>query len=454
MWHCLTSKMINTTRMRALMIANFKRYFFLLLPCFLFLTGCQPKVYLMPSPFGIEPESELFGHTTDLQDENFLYTLYATNRKPLELDDSSERYSIFPSDTIRLGWTVHRVGDEGMSWDEFFEESIRTDRSKDLLLHSEYTREIVSHDISHDVEEISPQEAGYFYELNTILDKTLDKDILIYVHGANCNFYRATAQGAQFFHFTGHNTVVLTFSWPSAENLFKYKTDVLHAKKTIPAFAEMIELLATHSKARSINILAYSAGAQVAAPGLAYLRDLYPDESSESLRKRLRIGEVYFASPDTAFKPFVERYLKFKDIVKRTTVNFNRNDAVLRLSAMQNGVSRLGRPDGTELNENERQLFLDAMNTPYLNVLDVGDSAALNLGRAHDSWYNNSWVSMDVLMLLLFNLDPLERGLEEYWNKEVAKTYRFPEDYETRLRKISHENRAMLKEKVKIKHDQ
>jgi esterase/lipase superfamily enzyme len=341
-----------------------------------------------------------------------------------------------------------------MSWEEILEESIKNDRSKDLLLSNVYTREVVTHDMSSDSEEISSQEYGYFYELNTILDKTFDKDILVYVHGANCNFYRATSQGAQFYHFTGHNTIVLTFSWPSAENLFKYKTDVLHAKKTVPAFAKLIELLATNSKARNINILAYSAGAQVAAPGLAYLRDLYPDESTESLRKRLRIGEVYFAAPDTAFKPFIERYLKFKDIVRRTTINLNRNDSVLRLSAMQNGVSRLGRPDGTELDENERQAMINEINTPYLNVLDVGDSAPLNIGKAHDSWYNHPWVSMDVLLLLLLNLDPLERGLEEFWHDGKAKTYRFPDNYDIKLRKFAKENRAMIEEKVKIKHGQ
>ncbi len=433
------------------MIITIKNGFIPLILCCLFLSGCQPKVYLMPSPVGLGVESELFSYTKELEDENLLYTLYATNRKPFNTGKTSEGYTIFPSDTLRLGWAVHRVGDEGMSWKELLEESIKKDRSNDLLISNDYTREIVSHDISNDSGEISSQEYGYFYELDTILEKTFDKDILIYVHGANCNFYRATAQGAQFFHFTGHNTVVLTLSWPSAENLFKYKTDVLHAKQTIPAFAELIELLATNTKARNINILAYSAGAQVVAPGLAYLRELYPDESAETLRKRLRIGEVYFAAPDTAYKPFIERYLKFKDIVKRTTINLNQNDAVLKLSAMQNGVSRLGRPDDTELSENEMKSVIDEMKTPQLNIIDVGDSAPLDIGRAHDSWYNHPWVSMDVLALLLFNLDPLERGLEEYWYGD-QKTYRFPDDYNIRLKNIARENRSMIEDKIKMEH--
>ncbi len=431
-----------------------KNYFFPLLFGLIFLVGCQPKFYLMPSPVGMAAEGELFGKTKELQDDNFLYTLYATNRVPIKSSGSSVRYSTLPSETLRLGWTAHRVGDEGMSWEDILDESIKTDRSKDLVVTNEYTREIVSHEVNTGIGEMSSHEYGYFYELNTILEKTFDKDILVYVHGANSSFDKATAQGAQFFHFTGHNTIVLTFSWPSAENIFKYKTDVLHARQTIPSFAKLIELLATHSQARNINILTYSAGGQVVAPGLAYLREQYPDESTESLQKRFRIGEVYFASPDTAFKPFVKRYLKFKDIVKRTTINLNKNDSVLRISAMKNGVSRLGRPNGTELDEDERRILIDAMSTPKLNVLDVGGSAPLKLGRAHDSWYNHPWVSMDVLALFLFNLDPLERGLEEYRYGDVATTYRFPYNYDSNIRKIAQENRGLFEVKIKTKSRQ
>lgn len=414
------------------------------------LSGCQSKVYLMPSPVALEPGGDLFAQTLNLEEDNLLYTLYATNRRPVDPESSSRGYTIFPGDRLKFGWTAYRVGDEDQSWEEILAESLKSERSQDLLLTNEFSREVGSYELDRVSEAISPQLDGYFEEINKILERAFDKDILVYIHGANSNFYRATAQGAQFFHFTGHNTIVLTFSWPSAENLLNYKTDVLHARKTIPAFARLIELLGTHTKARNINILAYSAGAQMVAPGLVYLRDQYPHESAQELRKRLRIGEVYFASPDTAFKPFVERYLKFRDIVSRTTINLNRKDSVLRFSAMQNGVSRLGRPDVSELDGVETRATIEAMNTPTLNILDVGDSAPLNLGKAHDSWYNHPWVSMDVLLLLLFNLDPLERGLEEYWHESKAKTYRFPDNYTTKLKKMAEDHRTLLEERVKV----
>ncbi|MFT5698727.1 MAG: hypothetical protein ACI8ZB_001582 [Desulforhopalus sp.] len=244
-------------------------------------------------------------------------------------------------------------------------------------------------------------------------------------------------------------SVVLTFSWPSAENLLKYKTDVLHAKKTVPAFARLLELLANHTNAKHINILAYSAGAQVVTSALAMFEDIYPDLSKEDSKNKLRIGEVYFAAPDTAFKPFAQRYMKFKDIVERTTVNINQNDSVLKFSAFENGMSRLGKPDLTEVTEEELNILIEASTTPKFDLLDVSGSEVLDIGGVQDSWYMNTWVSSDVLMLLLFNASPLERGLVEHWYKDRSRAYRFPSDYDVRLHDIVTGHREELLEKLK-----
>ena len=407
----------------------------------------------MPPPIGIQPDSTLFYMSEDRTDDNLLYTLYATNRHPFNKPDSSTGYTIFPSDTLELGFVVYTVGDEDMTWDEFYEQSLKTKRDKDLLLTKKFIREGAEYQKGDDLNQTSSRAEGFFEQINRAIDKSFDKDITIYVHGANSGFYRATAQGAQFFHFTGQNSIILIFSWPSAENLLKYKTDVLHAQKTIPAFAMLVEILAKHTKARNINILAYSAGAQVAAPGLAYLRDLYPTQSGEELQKQFRIGEVYFAAPDTAFQPFIERYLKFKDIVRRTTINLNHNDRILRLAAFQNGVSRLGRPDASELSPEETETIMALLETPELNVLDVGGSEALNLGSAHDSWYSHPWVSNDLLMLFLFNTPPDERGLRAYYSDDGVKRYHFPKDYVQNVRQIIKEQKVKLLKRNRVEQD-
>jgi len=429
-------------------------YFFLPLLLFL-LPGCQPKVYLMLPPVGLQPDSTFFQLTEENKDNNLLYTLYATNRAPFDKLDSSTGYTIFPSDTLEIGFVVYSVGGEEMSWDDFYEQSLKKKRDTKMLLSRKFIREGAQYHKDDDIKGTSSRAEGFFDRINRAIAASFDKDLTIYIHGANSNFYRATAQGAQFFHYTGHNSIILTFSWPSAENLLKYKTDVLHAKKTVPAFARLVEILATHTNARNINVLAYSAGAQVAAPGLAYLRDLYPATSAAELKKKLRIGEVYFAAPDTAFQPFIERYLKFKDIVGRTTINFNRKDSVLRFAAMQNGVSRLGRPNTGDLSEEEGKMIIAALETPQLNVLNVGDSEALNLGSAHNSWYSHPWVSNDLLLLLLFNADPEERGLKSRYSEYGAKLYYFPHDYEEKIRQliIDQKEEAHRKKEQELPHE-
>ncbi len=411
--------------------------------------GCQPKVYLMPPPIGIQPGGDFFHLSKDTIDGNLLYTLYATNRRPFEISNKSDGYSIFPSDQLKLGFALHRVGDENLTWEEIYDQSLQRERSKKILLSREYVREVVTYDIEDSLDNSPSQADGFFQQINGILEKrTIDNDILVYVHGANSGFYRATAQGAQFFHFTGHNTLVLTFSWPSAESLLKYKVDVLHARQTIPAFVRLIELLAANTNARQINILAYSAGAQIVAPGLTALADRYPDLTREEIKKKFRIGEVYFAAPDAEFQSFAERYLKYKDIVERTTININQNDSVLKLSAFQNGMSRLGRPDPSEVSPEQLQILIDASRTAQMDLLDISGSEDLDAGGAHDSWYNHPWVSNDVLALLLFNASPLQRGLHEFEHEDGSLSYRFPPDYESRFRAIVDKNRESFRKSL------
>ena len=401
----------------------------------------------MPAPIGIEDNTQFFFLSEDSSDENLLHTLYATNRIPFNKLNDSTGYSIFPSNTLELGYLVYSVGHEGMTWDDLQREALKQDRNDSLLLTQEYVRPMVEYHKNDDLKKTSARGEGFFQTINEIIDQSFDKDLTIYVHGANSSFYRATAMGASFFHFTGHNSIILTFSWPSAESLLRYKVDVMHAKKTIPAFGRLLEILATHTKARHINIIAYSAGAQVVAPGLAYLHDFYPALSSKELKEKLRIGEVYFAAPDTAFKPFVDRYLKFRDIVGRTTISLNQNDRILLFAAMHNGVSRLGRPDTSELSDDEKEIVLEALNDPDLDVIDAGGSKALHIGKGHDYWYNNTWVSNDLLMLLIFNASPEERGLVESYDKVDAVLYHFPNDYADIVPSLL----KAMKEKMKMK---
>ena len=138
-------------------------------------------------------------------------------------------------------------------------------------------------------------------DFNQYIERSPSKEITLYVHGANNNFYRSAAHAAQYRHFTGRQSVVLMFSWPSAESILRYATDVNHIRQTVPAFVRYLRLLAQHSSARKINILAYSAGATLVNEALAILGEDSSNTDRQSYRDSLRIGTVYFAAPDTDF---------------------------------------------------------------------------------------------------------------------------------------------------------
>jgi esterase/lipase superfamily enzyme len=404
--------------------------------CLLLLTGCQQKVYLMPSPIGLSSDNAFFSLSPDNRDENRLTTLYATNREPNKISSKKDNYTIFPSDDLRVGVVTHQAGNEDDSWDDFYEKSLDRNRTEEVPISLQYTKQVVLIEDTAPVAPVAPDVREFFDQINEAIEKSADNDITVYVHGANSNFYRATAQGAQYFHYTGHNSVVLTFSWPSAENILKYKVDVLHAGKTVPAFARLLTVLALNTSARNINIIAYSAGAQVVAPAFVYLRNTLADLTPEEIRQRYRIGEVYFAAPDIDFKSFAYRFERFADIVERVTISSNMSDSVLLHAQRFTGKARLGRPVAHEIAEEEKNILIESSSRASLDVIDIDGSRHLDAGGSHDFWYSHPWVSNDLLLLMLLHLSPEQRGLERVRNEDGFETWRFPMNYEQAIKEV------------------
>ena len=403
-------------------------------------TGCQSKVYLMPSPIGFSAgDHSLFQQSPENINKNRLITLYATNRVPNNLFGQNDSYTILPSDNLHFGIVTHQAGDDDDNWEDFYAKSLDSDRKEVIPIVLKNIQELLTLHKEDSLEPVSAHTEHAITLINESIAKSADKDITVYVHGANSSFYRATAQGAQYFHYTGHNSVVLTFSWPSAENILKYKIDVLHAGKTVLAFTRLIEYLALNTTAKNINIIAYSAGAQVAAPGLVQLRNKLAHLEASGIKEMLRIGEVYFAAPDIEARSFAYRYSRFKDIVERVTISSNMNDSVLLHAQRYTGKSRLGRPVADEIPSEEREILIGNSLTDSLDILDIEGSRSLDAGKSHSFWYSHPWVSNDLLLLMLFKLSPEERRLTRVLHEGGMEVWRFPENYESEMADLLEE---------------
>ena len=409
----------------------------------LILVACQPKVYLMPTPLVISSgEADPFAVNPSLEQTTKVAVFYATNRLPVGSIDARS-YAILPSEKLRLGIAQLRIGKEDKTWDKLYALSTTTKRDRRPLIKLKNLEELLVIGPDDDPTEIPPATMKFFNMINSALESSLDKDLLIYVHGANNNVYRSTAQAAQYRHFTGRNSVVLAFAWPSAASLLKYGIDIVNAKTTFPVFAHLVELLARHTNARYLNILAYSAGAQIASPGLAELSQTVSGESRDQLRNQLRLGSIYFAAPDVDTKDFVDHLTLYSDLARRITVSININDFVLSLAEGHHGVSRAGRPNPDELSAEETRWIVDASNRLDLDLLDVNSEDIPGLDKgAHSFWYDNPWVSSDVLLMFLLQLSPAERGLQENRSQKGARYWRFPKDYPEKVTRIIREINA------------
>ncbi|MGB5450978.1 MAG: alpha/beta hydrolase [Sedimenticolaceae bacterium] len=398
------------------------------------LAGCQPKVYLMPTPVALTTgEFDVFDGIALADQDTRLPVLYATNRVPLSTADARV-YSIFASDELRLGVASLRIGDDSLDWEGLRALSMRATNERRPLLVSESVEELATLDSDAADGTLSKTAEEYFRRVNEALAESADKDLMVYVHGANANVYRATAQAAQYRHFTGRKSVVLAFAWPSAGSLFKYGTDVAHAAKTAPLFASFLELLARHTDAKNINILAYSAGAQVASPALALLGAKMAAEPLAGAREKLRLGEVYFAAPDVNFKDFVDHLRRYVMLTRNVTISINLNDDVLALAQFHHKQSRAGRPDPSELSEDETLWLMEATKRPNFDVINIDPESMPDLWEgSHSFWYDHPWVSTDVLIQFRGHARPAERGLVEGKTPGGGQYWSFSPDYDSRI---------------------
>ena len=392
--------------------------------------GYQPTVYLMPTPVAISTgELNPFDLNPNQEKSNEIQILFATNRLPAGKAEN-RTYTIFPGNKLRMGIARMRIGEKETPWENIFNLSTSAETGSRPALRLEGIQELAQYPLKGS-DAAQPANTRLLADLvNKALEGSVDKDITIYVHGANTAIYRASAQAAQYHHFTGQNSVVLVFLWPSAENLFAYGTDVQHALHSAPAFAQLLNLLAKHTDAENINILAYSAGAQIVSPAL----DIIGRNTGKEERKELRLGEIYYAAGDIGVDTFVKHLQSYIDMPRSTTLAMNLSDRVLALAARRNKISRVGRPEEDDLSPEKIQWIQNASTTSRLNIIKVSTETVSGMRpSSHDFWYAHPWVSSDILTQFLFHMPPAERGLVEAVRDDNLRYWTFPPDYPERI---------------------
>jgi esterase/lipase superfamily enzyme len=398
----------------------------ILLGAIWFLAGCSSAVRLMPTPtLFTTGEAGGFAGLPPIAESTEVEVFYVTNRFPVGPADS-RHYTRVRSDQMRLGVATLRIGDESKTAASLRAMSTGVVDGPRPVLSLTATREMAVLDADGQPDEGDVK--AFIGYLDEMLARDGNRELLIYVHGANTDFDRAVAQAAQFEHFMGRDAVVMVFAWPSAGTLLRYGRDVVTARNSEAAFASVLDLLSRYTQAAHVNVLAYSAGAMITSPGLARAA------GASAAPGALRLGEIYYAAPDIDFPQFVDNLPRYESNVRRVTVAVNLGDRALSFAQWRHRVSRAGRPNLADIGPDERRWLAEASGRVGLDVLSIRPEDLPGLpASSHSFWYDHPWVSSDILLKLLFHAPPPARGLSANKNDLDVSFWTFPPDYEQRL---------------------
>ncbi len=387
----------------------------------------------MPTPVSFRSgDVDPFEHAGATLHGTEVPVFYVTNRGAV-IEKPEPVYTIVPSERLRMGVAHVRIGDDTLDWETLHRLSTSDDPDGRPLVKLERLEPMATLNPGDTVSG-SPDLTAFFALVDKALAASQSHELLVYVHGANNTVALAAAQAAQLRHFTGRRMVVVAFLWPSAGSIVKYFTDVGNARASVEPFARLIELLAANTHASAIDVLAYSAGAQIASPGLAQLRTARSGESNEQFRREMRLKHVYFAAPDIDTRRFVDELGRYIDVVDRVSIAANLNDSALRFASAVHRASRAGRPNPTELDAEQSGFMIDASRNLGFDLIKVDPNDIPNLPlRSHDFWYEDPWVSGDLLGLLLLNADPARRGLDGQDAANGSRYWTFPPDFSDRV---------------------
>ena len=405
--------------------------------CFLLLlAGCESPVRLMPTPVSFRSgDVDPFAKAGYQVQGTDLPVFYVTNRGAV-IEKPEPIHTLLPSERLRMGVAHMRIGDDTLDWETLHRLSTSDDPDERPIVHLKALEQMAALGPGENVAGSADAQA-FFASVNKALAASEKKELVVYVHGANNTVARASAQAAQLRHFTGRRVVMLSFLWPSTGSILRYFTDVGHAAASVAPFARMIEALAENTQASSIEVVAFSAGAQIVSPGLVKLATPRPGETREQLRQRLRLSQVYFAAPDIDTRRFANELAQYIDIVGRVSIAANLNDSALRFSAVVNRGSRAGSANLTELNEEQTGFLVDASRKLGFDIIKVDPTTIPKLPpRSHGFWFEDPWVSGDLLGLLLLNAEPQRRGLEPQENPQGTRYWTFPPDFNDRVQRL------------------
>ena len=402
------------------------------------LVGCDsPDVArsMMPAPIIMKDSRLDFTKLVAAENRNAdVRVLFATSRTTAPTGDS-RNYLQSRASTVRLGQTLVHLGQPGWSFGDLVE-SDRTSRV-DTPRPASVTSVESFGEMGSDADRV------FVEAIDRQVASSRTGEAVIYVPGYRVTFNQVMTLMGAWAHYLGRSSAVVTFSWPTGTRVWNYFVDCRRARADIPGIERLVTLVAERSKARRLNLIAFSCGSPLLADALVNLRNRHPGEDAAALQRRYRIGNAIFVAADIDLRTFTRSQLPaLSDIAVRTQVYVSEDDAALKWAARFAGASRLGRPRAQELTRADLETIASNERLVGIDVAGVYGAHELAGMRGHGYWVANERISSDVLLSMIYPFDPAWRGL---YHPPGRAMWTFPDDYPRRVGDALYEKAADLR---------
>jgi hypothetical protein len=402
--------------------------------------GTKPKkhsIFLMPAP-DVYDSGEIDPFTTNDPISRGVLpgVLFATDRKQATPGTKSfPYYTDERGNALRLGLAQIRLGHDGAtSWEEVRRISLLKDRPTDYPLEVKGVQDfgILPETLRPWDDIAADPEAGerFAAAIDAQLATSELNDVFIYVHGYKVNFENPVLVASELWHFLGYQGAFIAYSWPATYKMSAYFADIDDAMNSARYLRQLILFIAQNTTVDRIHLIGYSAGTRLVSRLLTdlgmYAYAMDPAEVDE----RVRLGNVILVGSDVDRQVFagylLDGALRVPDSL---TLYASRGDGALSMAQHVFGGPRAGQVDPDAVVDERTWRFFHAH--PELRLIDVTDAAASLENNGHSYFRTSPWVSSDLLMTLLYDLPPEERGLVR---GEGQLVWSFPPDYIERLR--------------------
>ncbi|HEX4167153.1 MAG TPA: alpha/beta hydrolase [Bryobacteraceae bacterium] len=192
------------------------------------------------------------------------------------------------------------------------------------------------HIVLHHVDSL--EEETFFTRVADVVSKSETREAFIFVHGYNVTFEDAARRTGQFAFDLQFVGAPILYSWPANGRVLDYPADEANVIWTAPHLERFLTLLAQHSGAKRIHVIAHSMGNRAVCDALKALSYRQPKNANVLLH------HLVLAAPDIDADTFRELTAALKAMAGRITLYASSNDKAIKLSCKLHKNLRAGSP--------------------------------------------------------------------------------------------------------------